>query len=163
MDQIDRLKLKRLFATGPMKNPEQSVGFAVWKLSLGYQRRIDASLRDIELTHTQFVILAISAWLNYTQQTVSQGDVARMSGVQKAQVSLTMKSLRSKKLVRQQKSSENPSVRLVWITSAGIRLLSTAIPRIAKVQVQLWPSENELQVLLRTIQKTLSRWEVDAC
>ncbi len=160
LDSTNR-QLHRLFTTGPLKNPDQVAGFAIWKLSLAYQRRVEASLRQIGLTHTQFAILALSAWLNHTQKTVNHRDVARVSGVQVAQVSLMMKALRGKKLIRQQMSADDTRVRVVTITPAGVALLAEAIPMMTRIQAELWPANSELPDLLKTIHKTLRRWETD--
>ena len=152
-------ELDQLFTSLPLQRPDEVAGFAIWKLSLAYQRRVETSLREIGLTHTQFAILALSAWLNYKQKHVSHREIAKLSGVQVAQVSLMVKALRAKKLVSQQTGAEDTRVRFVTATPLGIKLLARAFPMMSKLQTDLWPGGSELPDLLRTIHKTLNRWE----
>ena len=149
----------QLFTSVPLQRPDQVAGFAIWKLSLAYQRQVEASLREIGLTHTQFAILALSAWLNYKQQDVSHRDVAKISGVQVAQVSLMVKALRAKKLMSQRMGAEDTRVRLITVAPLGIKLLARALPMMSELQADLWPAGSELPDLLRTIHKTLDRWD----
>jgi DNA-binding MarR family transcriptional regulator len=137
-------------------------GFAIWRLSLAYQRRAEALLRDLGLTHTQFVILVLTAWLAHVQDQVNHSDIAKLSGVQVAQVSLMIKALRLKKLVVQQMSVEDTRVRVVTVTAAGIKLLAKAIPMMARLQAELWPAGSELPDLLKNVHKTLERWKTES-
>lgn len=150
--------LHQLFTVGPLHQPSEVAGFAIWRLSLAYQRRVETALRDIGLTHTQFAILCLTAWLSHTQERVNHRDVALLSGVQVAQVSLMVKALRAKKLVTQHPGVEDTRVRFVTLTNAGIDLLARALPMMAEIQAELWPPKSELPDLLETIHKTLARW-----
>jgi DNA-binding MarR family transcriptional regulator len=152
-------ELHRLFSVGPLREPDDAAGFAIWKLSLAYQRRAEASLRNLGLTHTQFVILVLSAWLAHVQGEVNHGDIAKISGVQVAQVSLMIKALRIKKLVVQHMSTEDTRVRVVTVTTAGLKLLAKAIPMMGQLQAELWPSDSEVVDLVRNVRTTLARWE----
>ncbi len=151
--------LHRLFAAGTLQTPAEAAGFAIWRLSLAYQRHVETSLRLMGLTHTQFAILALSAWLNHTQGWANHRDIAKLSGVQVAQVSLMMKALRAKKLVSQQVGADDTRVRFVTVTPAGVKLLARAIPMVSRLQVELWPEGSELPDLLSVIHATLNRWE----
>ena len=151
--------LHQLFTSLPLQRPDEVAGFAIWKLSLAYQRRVEASLRTIGLTHTQFAILALSAWLNFEQGHASHRDIAKLSGVQVAQVSLMVKALRGKRLVSQRTGGEDTRVRFVTTTALGIKLLAKAFPMMSSLQADLWPANSELPVLLQAINKTLDRWE----
>jgi len=158
-ENTDKMELHKLFRAGPLQKPGDVVGFAIWRLSLAYQRRVESSLRDMGLTHTQFAILSLSAWLNHSQALVNHRDVAKLSGVQVAQVSLMVKALRAKKLVAQRAGAEDTRVRYITVTPAGIRLLAQAIPMMSTLQAELWPAGAEAGDLLRIIDKTVRRWE----
>ena len=43
--------------------PQDSPGFLLWRCTLRWQRAITATLRPLELTHVQFVLLASTWWL----------------------------------------------------------------------------------------------------
>ena len=122
---------------------------------------MEAPLREVGLTHTQFAVLALSAWLNHAQGQANQRDIARLSGVQVAQVSLMIKALRAKKLVIQRIGAEDTRVRFITITPEGVKLLAKAIPLVSKLQAELWPGGSELSDLLTVIHTTLTRWQAD--
>lgn len=158
---FEEQELYKLFTTGPLQAPSQVAGFAIWKLSLAYQRRVEASLRELGLTHTQFAILALAAWLTHTQTQVNHRDIAKVSGVQVAQVSLMVKALRAKKLLTQRAGTEDTRVRHIAVTAAGVALLAKAIPMMSRLQAELWPTGSELPALLKAMHTTLARWEAD--
>jgi len=45
-----------------IERPEQSPGFLLWHVTLGWQRDVTASLKPLGLTHVQFVLLATTWW-----------------------------------------------------------------------------------------------------
>lgn len=156
---VNERDLERLFTQGPLHKPDDVVGFWVWRLSLSYQRRAEAALKTLGLTHLQMVILTLSAWLNHTRKRASQRDLADISGVQEAQVSLMVKALKQKKLLSQRPSTEDTRVRLIIVTSAGTKLLSEAIPLMSSLQAELWPPGPHTQQLVTLIEETLRRWD----
>lgn len=154
-------ELGNLFTTGSLQKPGDVVGFAIWRLSLAYQRRVEASLRELGVTHTQFAILSLSAWLNHSMGQTNHRDVAKLSGVQVAQVSLMIKALRVKKLISQRAGTEDTRVRWVTVTPAGIRLLAKAIPMMSTLQAELWPPLSGSTEILKLVDKTIKRWEAN--
>ncbi len=132
--------LHRLFTAGLLQQPSEVAGFAIWRLSLAYQRRVEASLRDMGLTQTQFAILSLTAWLSHSQERVNHRDVARVSGVQVAQVSLMIKALRAERLVTATGRRGRHTSRFVTLTPAGIALLAKEIPLMSQMQAELWPA-----------------------
>ena len=58
----------------------------------------------------------------------AQTDLVAISGVQAAQVSLMVKSLKIKKLITQRASKQDTRVRHIALTAAGISLLAKATP-----------------------------------
>ena len=44
--------------------PEESLGFLLWRATLRWQRGVAAVLTPLDLTHVQFVLLASTWWLN---------------------------------------------------------------------------------------------------
>ncbi len=147
--------------TGNRKRPEDAVGFWMWRLTLAFQRRAEAPLKEIGLTHLQYVVLILAAWLNLNSDEVSQGDLVEISGVQEAQVSLMVKALKAKKLITQKRSLQDSRVRLITVTSEGTRLLSVAVPLMTSLQAELWPPGPETDQMLHLFSKTLERWKTE--
>src|SRR5579871_2217736 len=73
--------------------PEDSPGFMLWQTTISWQRLIKRALDTHDISHAQFVILAISLWLENHQEEVSQGVIIRLSKLDKMTVSKALKKL----------------------------------------------------------------------
>ena len=78
--------------------------------------------------------------------------------MQEAQLSFMVKALKTKKLITQRTSRVDTRVRMIEITSAGLRLLDTVLPHMRQFQSELWPSDNQNRQLTGTIKTILERW-----
>ena len=56
--------------------PSESNGFLLWKTTNLWQREIKKTLKEFDLTHTQFVILASSYWLSKQNKNITQVEIA---------------------------------------------------------------------------------------
>ncbi len=139
--------------------PDHAVGFWIWRVSLAYQRRAEATLKEHDLTHLQFLMLVLSSWLSLTAPPVRQRDLVALSGVQDAQVSLMIKALKAKGLVAQQASRDDTRVRLIVVTVEGARVLARTAPMMSALQRELWPDGEETGRLLRTLHDAIARWK----
>ncbi len=149
-----------LIGTGRQR-PEDAIGFWMWRLTLIFQRRAESALKQMGLTHLQYVILTLTGWLSLQSSQVSQRDLARISGVQEAQVSLMIKALKAKKLIKQTPGTEDIRVRWITITAAGVRLLSKAVPVMTSLQNEMWPPGDDTDHMRQLFAQTLDRWETE--
>ena len=117
------------------------------------------TLKQFGITHLQFAVLIHCAWLHLTRDAVSQRDLVEEIGMQEAQLSFMIKSLKSNKLVTQRTHAEDSRVRLIEIAPAGLKLLVDSLPTMRGFQAQLWPSAKENEKLIATIKAILKRWE----
>ena len=89
--------IRRMFEDVSLGAPENAVGFVMWRIVGRYQREMDRALAASDLTHLQFMMLALVAWFGRSGQAVTQIDLARSGGVQPMQVSQTIRVLETKK------------------------------------------------------------------
>ena len=122
------------------------------------QRRAEIALKKFGITHLQFVIPTTCAWLNLETDVVRQRDLVAEIGMQEAQLSFMVKALKRNKLVTQRANPEDTRVRIIEITSAGLKLLAEVLPHMRQFQSDLWPSEDENERLTGTIKTILVRW-----
>ena len=57
----------------------ESYGLLFWQVSTLWQRKIKESLRPYDLTHTQYVILAVTQELNDRNTEVTQKEISEKS------------------------------------------------------------------------------------
>ena len=85
------------------QGPEASPGFLMWRAALAWQRDIAAALEPVGLTHSQFVLLACTQWLE------EHGDGA----------SQVLRRLERAGLVSRQPDPKDARARIVTMTAAG--------------------------------------------
>ena len=151
--------LQDVLSGSSIRGPENSVGFWIWRLSLMYQRQVEATLSSLDLTHLQFLILVLTGWLESSAPPVRQADIVAVSGVQAAQVSLMVKSLKIKKLITQRASEHDTRVRHIALTATGISLLAKATPTMGALQEKLFPPGADTDNLLSLMKAIAHRLE----
>ena len=77
--------------------PEESPGFLLWQVTNLWQRRQRAVLKEVDLTHVQFVLLASLAWL--TRDDPQAAEISQAQLAQHAQVDVMMTSQVTRTLV----------------------------------------------------------------
>ena len=91
---------KDLFTT-----PEDKLGYLFWQINMLWVRKVNQSLQELGLTHTQFITLAATEWLNLNSERVIQRDIAEKLKVDRMLVSKMVSKLVDAELL-QKRSSE---------------------------------------------------------
>ena len=71
--------------------PEDSPGFLLWQTTISWQRMIKKALESHDISHAQFVIMAILLWWHSKEKDVTQIDIVTMSKLDKMTVSKSLK------------------------------------------------------------------------
>jgi DNA-binding MarR family transcriptional regulator len=135
---MEKDAIRRMFEGVSFGAPENAVGFVMWRIVGRYQREMDRALAAIDLTHLQFMLLALVAWFGRSGQAVTQIDLARSGGIQPMQVSQTIRVLESKKLLCRTRSSTDTRAKRVEVTRAGLKSLRNAMPVAIEIQRKLF-------------------------
>lgn len=118
--------------------PENAVGFVMWRVVARYQRQVDRVLTREDLTHLQFITLALVAWFGHDGKPVTQVELARAAGIHPMQVSQTLKALDAKEMVLREASESDARAKQVEVTSKGLKALRAALPKVIEVQSQMF-------------------------
>lgn len=116
-----------------MEQPEQSPGFLLWHVTLGWQRDVTAALRPLGLTHVQFVLLATAWWLNTHGEQPSQVELAGAAGTDVKMASQVIRALERKGLISRETSAADTRIRRLGVTNAGAALAPQAIDAVESV------------------------------
>lgn len=134
------------------ETPEESPGFMLWHVSVAWRSLIEETLKPLNLTHPQFVVLATTAWLTRKGAVISQIEVSKAAGLDPNTTSQILRGLEKKKfIIRAQSVNEknkNPS-----LTDQGFTVLQKAMPAVEKADASFFTllSPDELQALLNTL------------
>lgn len=130
--------LKEVFETVSFGAPEKAVGFVLWRIVHRYMREVDRALVPLDLTHLQFMTLAMVAWLGKTGDPVTQSAVAANGAMHPMQVSLMLKALEKKGLILRSRNQADVRAKHLELTNEGTAILRHALPIVVRVQRSLF-------------------------
>ena len=109
------------------KSPNDSPGYLLAHLTMLWQRKQKKALDPLDLTHTQFVLLASLSWLSRESNTVTQVDIANQSNADRMMVSKVLRTLEEKKFITWQEHETDTRAKTIQLTDAGRETLQQAI------------------------------------
>ncbi len=127
-------RLVDMFAAAGVQQPEDSVGFLLWRVAHRHQREVDRALAPLGLTHLQFAMLVQTAWLSRVSNRVSQAELGRFSKVHPMQLSSVLKALEAKDLIARPRCPGHGRAKQIVLTDTPSALLATALPRVTALQ-----------------------------
>ena len=157
--QKNAAAIRKVFQTVSLGAPENAVGFVMWRLVHRYMREVDRALIPLDLTHLQFMTLALAAWLGKAGQPVTQSEVAKQGDMHPMQVSLMLKALEKKQIIARTRSDQDVRANHLELTSEGVSVLRKALPVVVEVQKSLF---GELANVDGEFLKTLLRLDTDS-
>jgi DNA-binding MarR family transcriptional regulator len=112
----------------PLCRPAESFGFRLWHVTHAWQRRLEAALAPLDLTHLQFVMLAATNWLSRQGETPSQARIACFTGLDRMMVSKILRLLQGKGYLIRSTHPDDPRANRVELSPSGLAALEKAIP-----------------------------------
>ncbi len=106
---------------------DDSPGYLLAQLTMLWQRKQKRVLDPLNLTHTQFVLLAALGWLSKESDAVTQIDIANQSNTDKMMVSKVLRTLEQKGFVTRQEHETDTRAKAISMTADGEIALQKAI------------------------------------
>lgn len=129
----------------PFKSPDNSPGFLLWQVSNLWQKKMNADLNPLGLTHVQFVLLAGLVWLNQSQETVTQAKLAAHAKTDIMMTSKVLRSLENRGLLKREPNPKDSRSNLLTITQKGYDLTVEAINIVDQIDKKFFSAlEKEL-------------------
>jgi DNA-binding MarR family transcriptional regulator len=119
-------------------SPEKSPGYLLGQLTLLWQRKQKKVLDPLDLTLTQFILLASIAWLTNNSENVTQVDIANLNNFDRMMVSKVLRTLQTKKLITRQEHSTDTRAKIVILTSSGKKILQTALTKVEESDIDFF-------------------------
>ncbi len=112
------------------KSSDDSTGFLLWRVHNYWQRELRKRLAEFDLTHTQFVILASTHWLNLQKNEVTQVDIADHAKTDVMLTSNVIRALEKKELVQRAEHSVDTRAKKVYLTQSGKNILMDSVKKV---------------------------------
>ena len=122
--------MKRKAAPPPLptrlSGPAESPGFLLWKISNAWQRAQRLALQPLGLTHSQFVVLATTAWFG-ASETLTQSRISQLSGIDPMTTSQILRTLEAATQIQRVDHPKDPRAKSIKVTRAGRDLARKAL------------------------------------
>jgi len=125
------------------KSPNDSPGYLLGQLTMFWQRRQKKVLDPLDLTHTQFVLLASLGWLSKKSNAVTQIDIANQSNADRMMVSKVLRTLEDKKFITRQEHHTDTRAKIIQLTNTGEEVLQKALTEIENADFDFFSAIEE--------------------
>lgn len=115
------------------EHAEESPGFLLWQTTTLWQRLIKKTLTPFDLSHPQFVIMALLLWLESRNIKTTQASLATWSKLDKMTVSQSLKKLVMRDLVQRREDERDTRAKNAFLTEKGRSLVFHLVPQIEKI------------------------------
>lgn len=120
------------------KSPEDSPGYLLGQLTMLWQRKLKRVLDPLDLTHTQFVLLAALAWLSRSSDAVTQVDIANQGNSDRMMVSKVLRTMEDKKFITRHEHPTDTRAKIIKLTTEGEKVLQEAIVTVENVDLEFF-------------------------
>ncbi|MBZ4035378.1 MarR family transcriptional regulator [Flavobacterium sp. 17A] len=120
------------------KSPESSPGYLLGQVTMLWQRRIKKCLDPLDLTQTQFVLLAAVGWLSKKLEAVTQIDIANQSNADRMMVSKVLRTLEEKGFITRQEHKTDTRAKIIGLTESGAAVLQKALIEVENTDMEFF-------------------------
>lgn len=117
------------------KKPEDSPGYLLGQLTLIWQRKHKKVLDPLDLTQTQFVLLASIAWLSKRNKKLTQVEIANHNNFDRMMVSKVLRTLQTKNLITREEHDTDTRAKIVTLTTKGEKVLQMALTAVENADI----------------------------
>lgn len=110
------------------ERPEDSPGFLLWQTTMLWQRQIKKALEVHDISHAQFVIMAVLLWFKAHGYDTTQMLIANWTKLDKMTVSKALKKLVGRGLVDRMEHATDTRAKSVCLTDKGKKMVNKLVP-----------------------------------
>ncbi|MES2830074.1 MAG: MarR family transcriptional regulator [Bacteroidota bacterium] len=127
------------------KSPNDSPGYLLGQVTMLWQRKQKRVLDPLDLTQTQFVLLAALGWLAKENDAVTQVDIANQSNADRMMVSKVLRTLEEKGFITREAHKTDTRAKIIELTNQGELVLQKGLVEIENADLEFFASlENAL-------------------
>lgn len=120
------------------KSPNESPGYLLGQLVTLWQRKQKRVLDPLDLTQTQFVLLAALAWLSRENDAVTQIDIANQGNADRMMVSKVLRTLEDKKFITRHEHPGDTRAKIIRLTPEGEIVFRKALVSVESADVEFF-------------------------
>lgn len=140
------------------KSPNDSPGYLLGQLTTLWQRKLKKVLDPLNLTQTQFVLLAALGWLLKKNDVVTQVEIAIQSNADRMMVSKVLRTLEEKKFISRQEHPTDTRAKIIKLTNEGATVLQKALTTVENADIEFFSAlEDKLPSFNQNIAKLIEK------
>ena len=144
---------KKIF---PVTRLEEKSGYLLYQVNMLWQRKVNQGLKSLDLTHTQFIVLASTAWMGKEGERVHLSDISTFAHFDRMMTSRLTDKLSERNLLKKIPGKQNAKIREIKLTPTGIELLKKAIQKMLEMEKEFYgPLGEHHQELNKNLEKLL--------
>jgi DNA-binding MarR family transcriptional regulator len=120
------------------KSPNDSPGYLLGQVTMLWQRTLKKVLDPLDLTQTQFVLLAALGWLSKRNNAVTQVDIANQSNADRMMVSKVLRTLQEKGFITRQEHETDTRAKTIRLTTKGEVVLQKALIKVENADLDFF-------------------------
>ncbi|MGS2737690.1 MarR family winged helix-turn-helix transcriptional regulator [Sinomicrobium sp. M5D2P17] len=120
------------------KSPNDSPGYLLGQVTMLWQRKLKMVLDPLNLTQTQFVLLAALGWLSKKNNAVTQIDIANQANADRMMVSKVLRTLEEKKFISRQEHQTDTRAKVIKLTNEGDKVLQKALTSVESADIDFF-------------------------
>lgn len=120
------------------KSPNDSPGYLLGQLTLLWQRKQKKVLDPLNLTQTQFVLLAALGWLSREHEHVTQVDIANQGNADRMMVSKVLRTLEDKQFISRREHQTDTRAKVITLTDEGAKVLQKALTAVENADIDFF-------------------------
>lgn len=119
-------------------NPNEEVGYLIWRVSKFWQRGKHKILDEFGLTSSQMELLGAIYHMSRQQKEATQIALSQETDIDPMTTSTILRNLEKKRLISRRESETDTRARIVELTDAGRDLFERAITKVKSEQALLF-------------------------
>lgn len=120
------------------EKPKDSPGFLLWQTTMNWQRLIKKALEVHEVSHSQFVIMALLLWFENHQMDTTQVRIVQWSKLDKMTVSKSLKKLVTQGLVHRVEHKMDTRSKSASLSNKGKKLIHKLVPIVEQIDADFF-------------------------
>jgi DNA-binding MarR family transcriptional regulator len=138
--------------------PENHTGYLLWQVTSVRQKIINSTLKELELTYPQFIIISGIHWLNQSADKVNQIKLIQFTSMDKSVISSVLKSLEKREIVVRDIDPEDTRAKTLKLSCLGVSKLTNALPLIKQIDDAFFDKNtNDIENLNKILQNLIKR------
>lgn len=135
--------------------PHDSPGFLLWQTMITWQRLIKKVLEPHEISHAQFVLMALLLWFDLNQQDTSQAQLVSWSKLDKMTVSKALRQLEEMDYLSREADSADARAKRITLTLRGKMVVLKIVPLVEQADARFFETipTHDQQTLIQILRQ----------